>query len=197
MADRTYTTPQGRTTRDRIIDVAIGVFASRGFRSVPLDVIADEAHVTRQGLLYHFKSKAELLVAVLEQHELDNAQHGAALFEANNRELIPTMRAYLNASVENRGLIRMLLVLAAEAMDNDHPAHGFFVDRYRKTRSGIEAFIAQEQASGRMIDAVPAHRLAAVAVAVADGLQLQEYLDEGSVELEETLADLLTLFTRT
>ena len=197
MADRTYTTPQGRTTRDRIIDVAIGVFASRGFRSVPLDVIADEAHVSRQGLLYHFKSKAELLVAVLEQHELDNAQQGAALFEANNRELIPTMRAYLNASVENRGLIRMLLVLAAEAMDNDHPAHGFFVERYRKTRAGIEAFIAQEQAAGRMIDAVPAHRLAAVAVAVADGLQLQEYLDEGSVELEETLADLLTLFTRT
>jgi hypothetical protein len=48
-----------------------------------------------------------------------------------------------------------------------------------------------------MIDAVPARRLAAVAVAVADGLQLQEYLDDGSVELEETLADLLTLFTRT
>jgi hypothetical protein len=34
-------------------------------------------------------------------------------------------------------------------------------------------------------------------VAVVDGLQLQESLDEGSVELEETLADLLTLFMRT
>ena len=45
----------------------------------------------------------------------------------------------------------------------DHPAHGFFVERYRKTRAGIEAFIAQEQASGRTIDAVPARRLAAVA----------------------------------
>jgi hypothetical protein len=82
-------------------------------------------------------------------------------------------------------------------MDNDHPAHGFFVERYRNTRAAVEAFVAQEQAAGRMIDAVPAHRLAAVAVAVADGLQLQEYLDDGSVELEETLADLLTLFTRT
>ena len=28
-------------------------------------------------------------------------------------------------------------------------------------------------------------------------LQLQEYLDEDSVQLEATLADLLTLFTRT
>jgi len=196
MAERTFTTPQGRTTRDRIIEVAIGVFASRGFRSVPLDVIAAEAGVSRQGLLYHFESKAELLVAVLEQHELDNERRGVELFAANNRDLIATMRAYVRASVENRGLIRMLLVLAAEAMDADHPAHEFFVERYRRTRAGIEERIAAEQAAGRMIDDVPAHRLAAVAVAVADGLQLQEYLDDGSVELEETLADLLTLFTR-
>jgi AcrR family transcriptional regulator len=41
MAERTYTTPQGRGTRERIIETAIGVFASRGFRSVPLDVIAE------------------------------------------------------------------------------------------------------------------------------------------------------------
>lgn len=196
MGDRTYTTPQGQSTRERIIEVAIGVFASRGFRSVPLDVIAAEAGVSRQGLLYHFESKAELLVAVLEQHERDNEQRGLELFAANNRDLIATMRAYVRASVENRGLIRMLLVLAAEAMDADHPAHGFFVERYRYTRNGLEERIAAEQAAGRMIDDVPPKRLAAVAVAVADGLQLQEYLDDGSVELEETLADLLRLFLK-
>jgi AcrR family transcriptional regulator len=197
MAERTYTTPQGRGTRERIIETAIGVFASRGFRSVPLDVIADEAGVTRQGLLYHFDSKAELLVAVLEQHEQENEERVVELFAANNRDLIATMRAYVRASVGNRGLIRMLLVLAAEAMDTEHPAHEFFVERYRRTRAGIERRIAEEQAAGRMIDDVPPHRLAAVAVAVADGLQLQEYLDEGSVDLEETLADLLTLFRTT
>lgn len=197
MAERTFTTPQGRGTRERIIEVAIGVFASRGFRSVPLDVIAAEAGVSRQGILYHFESKAELLVAVLEQHEEDNAERAVELFAANNRDLIATMRAYVRSSVDNRGLIRMLLVLAAEAMDADHPAHEFFVERYRQTRAGLEQRIADEQAAGRMNDAIPARRLAAVAVAVADGLQLQEYLDEGSVELEETLADLLTLFIKT
>jgi AcrR family transcriptional regulator len=197
MAERTYTTPQGRGTRERIDEVANGVIASRGFRSDPLDVIAAEAGVSRQGLLYHFDSKAELLVAVLEQHERDNERRGVELFAANNRDLIATMRAYVRASVGNRGLIRMLLVLAAEAMDTEHPAHEFFVERYRRTRAGIEGWIADEQAAGRMLDDVPPRRLAAVAVAVADGLQLQEYLDEGSVDLEETLADLLTLFSKT
>ena len=41
------------------------------------------------------------------------------------------MRAYVQASVENRGLIRMLLVLAAESMDPEHPAHDHLVRRYR------------------------------------------------------------------
>ena len=54
--------------------------------------------------------------------------------------------------------------------------------------------IAREQAAGRVIDALPPGRLAAVVIAILDGLQLQEYLDEGSIELEETLADLLELF---
>lgn len=196
MGERTYTTPQGQSTRERIIAVAMRVFATQGFRGVPLDVIATEAAVTRQGILYHFESKAELLLAVLDQHERENEQLGAELFAANNRELIPTMRAYYAASRENKGLIRMLLVLAAEAMDCEHPGHDFFVERYRRTREGLERSIAGAQAAGTMLDSIPAHRLAAVAVAVADGLQLQEYLDEGSVEIEETLADLLTLFSR-
>lgn len=194
MTKATFMTPQGRGTRDRIIEVAIGVFAGRGFRSVSIDAIAAEAGVSRQGLLYHFPSKVELLVAVLDQHEQDNAETVAKLFEDNDRVLVATMRAYLHAAAPNRGLIRMLLVLAAEAMDADHPAHDHFVERYRALRADLTRLIAAEQAAGRVNAAVPAHRLAAVVIAILDGLQLQEYLDEGSIELEETIVDLIELF---
>jgi AcrR family transcriptional regulator len=191
---RTFTTPQGQDTRDRILEVAIGVFAGRGFRSVSIDAIAAEAGVSRQGLLYHFASKTDLLIAVLERHEQDNAERIVELFERNDRAVVATMRAYLHASVENRGLIRMLLVLAAESMDAEHPAHEHFVERYRALRADMTRVIAREQAAGRVIDALPPARLASVVIAILDGLQLQEYLDEGSIELEETLADLLALF---
>ncbi|MDA0165512.1 TetR/AcrR family transcriptional regulator [Solirubrobacter ginsenosidimutans] len=191
---KTFTTPQGQVTRDRILEVAIGVFAGRGFRSVSIDAIAAEAGVSRQGLLYHFPSKTELLVAALDQHEQDNAETVVKLFEDNDRVLVATMRAYVRASAPNRGLIRMLLVLAAEAMDAEHPAHDHFVERYRALRGDLTRLIAAEQAAGRVIDALPPHRLAAVVIAVLDGLQLQEYLDEGSIELEETYADLIALF---
>src|SRR3954468_9973481 len=161
MGKATFTTPQGRGTRDRIIDVAIGVFASRGFRSVSIDSIAAEAGVTRQGLLYHFSSKTQLLLAVLDQHEQNNVEQIAELFERNDRSLVATMRAYVRASVKNRGLIRMLLVLAAESMDPEHPAHDPLVIRYRELRADITRAIASEQAAGRLSDALPAHRLAA------------------------------------
>jgi AcrR family transcriptional regulator len=191
---KTFTTPQGQDTRDRILEVAIGVFAGRGFRSVSIDAIAAAAGVSRQGLLYHFSSKTDLLVAVLDRHEQDNAERVVELFERNDRALVATMRAYVQASVSNRGLIRMLLVLAAESMDAEHPAHDHFVERYRTLRADLTRLIAHEQAAGRVISALPPGRLASVVIAILDGLQLQEYLDEGSIELEETLADLISLF---
>jgi AcrR family transcriptional regulator len=197
MPERTFTTPQGQSTRERIITVAIRVFASQGFRGVPLDVIAAEAGVTRQGILYHFPSKAELLIAVLEQHERDNAERIEHLLQEHDHAIVPAMRAYMNAAVENRGLIRMLLVLAAEAMDTDHPGHEWFVERYRRTRADTVRWVREGQEAGRFSTAMSPERFAAVIVAIADGLQLQEYLDEGSVDLEETVVDLLTLLETT
>jgi AcrR family transcriptional regulator len=195
VARTTFTTPEGRATRDRIVEAAIRTFAARGFRAVSIDSIASEVGVSRQGLLHHFPSKVDLLLAVLDQHERDNAAEAKELFEANDRVLEATMRAYVRTHVESRGLIRMLLLLAAEAIDTEHPAHDYFVERYRGMREGIADWIAGEQAAGRLRDALPPARLAAVVIAVLDGLQLQAYLDDGAIELEQTLADLLALFS--
>ena len=195
MARTTFTTPEGQATRARIVEASIRAFAARGFRGVSIDAVAAEVGVSRQGVLHHFSSKVDLLIAVLEQHERDNALELAELFAANDRVLEATMRAYVRTHVKSRGLIRILLVLAAEAIDPEHPAHDYFVERYRYVRAGIARWIAGEQAAGRLITALPPERLAAVVVAVLDGLQLQAYLDDSAIELEQTLADLLELFS--
>src|SRR5688572_1333310 len=55
-----------RSTRDRILDVALDLFGSRGFDAVSLDEIAREVGVRKQTVLYWFPSKDELLDAVLD-----------------------------------------------------------------------------------------------------------------------------------
>jgi AcrR family transcriptional regulator len=62
-------------TRARILDAAYGLFYRSGFGRVGVDEIANAARVTKRTLYYHFKSKDELLAAVLEsQHTLAMAR---------------------------------------------------------------------------------------------------------------------------
>lgn len=53
-------------TRRRILDAAYAQFYRRGFARVGVDEIAAAAKVTKRSLYYHFESKDELLVAVLD-----------------------------------------------------------------------------------------------------------------------------------
>lgn len=67
------------TTKHRAIEVASAAFVDRGFAGTSLDDVARSTGVTKQTILYHFKSKNGLLEAVLLQaaqtlrHELDVA----------------------------------------------------------------------------------------------------------------------------
>lgn len=58
-------------TRQIILDAAYRQFRRRGYTRVSLDEMAAAAGVTKRTLYYHFRSKDDLLGAVLEtQHEL-------------------------------------------------------------------------------------------------------------------------------
>jgi AcrR family transcriptional regulator len=55
-------------TRHRILDAAYELFYRMGFGRVGVDEVAALARVTKRTLYYHFRSKDELLAAVLERH---------------------------------------------------------------------------------------------------------------------------------
>jgi AcrR family transcriptional regulator len=58
-------------TRQGILDAAYVLFRRKGFTRVSMDEIAAATSVTKRTLYYHFKSKDQLLAAVLDvQHHL-------------------------------------------------------------------------------------------------------------------------------
>ena len=58
-------------TRQQIIDAAYSLFYQIGFIRTGVDAIADAAGITKRTLYQHFKSKDELIEAVLEhQHQM-------------------------------------------------------------------------------------------------------------------------------
>jgi len=54
-----------RSRREEILDVAVGLFASRGYDGVSMDAIGAAAGVTGPALYHHFKGKEAMLAAAL------------------------------------------------------------------------------------------------------------------------------------
>jgi AcrR family transcriptional regulator len=54
------------STRERILDAAMEIFARFGFRRASMDQVAQEAGLTRQAVYHHFKSKEALFRAAVE-----------------------------------------------------------------------------------------------------------------------------------
>ena len=179
MPDPTASAPRRRrgpyaktaARQQQIVDAAIEVFATQGFRASSLREVAARVGLSQAGLLHHFGSKEALLVAVLESRER------SSLSRAEGLSAVDALRALVADSVANPGLIRLFTVLSAEATDPEHPAHEWVTRRYAATRHEFTEALRQLQAEGGLSrDADPA-AVAAQTVAVFDGLQLQWLLN--------------------
>jgi AcrR family transcriptional regulator len=56
-----------RDTRERLLDAAVAVVRRDGAQSLTLDAVAAQAGVSKGGLLYHFKSKRQLLDGMVDR----------------------------------------------------------------------------------------------------------------------------------
>jgi len=54
------------TTKERILDVAIDLFAQKGFDAISMREIAEAAGIRKATLYYYFTTKDEILVTILE-----------------------------------------------------------------------------------------------------------------------------------
>jgi AcrR family transcriptional regulator len=58
------------SARERILDAAYDLFSRRGIRGVGIDAVIAESGVSRMTLYRHFRTKEELVLAYLEQREV-------------------------------------------------------------------------------------------------------------------------------
>jgi AcrR family transcriptional regulator len=103
-----------RDTRAKLLDAASTVIRRDGPQALTLDAVAAEAGVSKGGLLYHFRSKRQLLDAVVERW-LDDFQ--ADIDAAGPGFVAGYVRASDGAKAEEAGLLAALVaepgVLAA------------------------------------------------------------------------------------
>jgi AcrR family transcriptional regulator len=187
--DGSATTTRGRARREQLLEAGLIAFAAQGYRGASLASIAADVGISQPGLLHHFPSKEDLLVRVLEYHEDRNVERiETVIADASLADALLDLARRHEANPE---FIRLFVVLAAESIDPAHPAHDWFVERYRRVRASLRARVVDEQRLGRMTGAIDPDTIAELIMAVLDGLELQHLLEPGEVDIAGPLAALL------
>jgi AcrR family transcriptional regulator len=181
---------KGRERRDAILAAANEVFATRGFRGASLATIAKRVGLSEPGLLHHFSSKEELLLELLKLRDQHDDQRVAEAIEAHVNAL-DVLLELCRQNADRPGIVRLFTILAAESVDDDHPAHGWFLDRYELRRRQTAEGLAAEQREGRIDAQLDVEAVATQILAMFDGLQIQWLLDPGSVDMVAVFEDFL------
>ena len=88
--------------------------------------------------------------------------------------------------------MRLFTILAAESVDDDHPAHDWFLARYGERRSILVDRLGQRAARGHASTPTSTPRsVASQILAMFDGLQIQWLLDPDSVDMVAVFEDFL------
>src|SRR5271165_2048541 len=104
--------PVATSTRDRILDIALELFADQGYDKTSLRDISDRLGTTKAALYYHFERKEDILLELhLRLHalgrealeELGNLEDGLAQADA----WPALIDHFIDQVIENRELILM------------------------------------------------------------------------------------------
>jgi len=185
------TSAAGDQSRERLLVVALDLFAAGGYRGTSIAQVAERAGLSQSGLLHHFRSKADLLAAALdhrdeiEGHLLESTDGVPAMGWAAFDSLVELVR---RNSAEPR-LVRLFVTLSAEAIDPDHPAHPWMVAHYDGITAWLMAAIERGKRNGEMDPAMPTMTVVERTIATMDGLQILWFARGAEVDMVTDFAE--------
>ena len=94
-----------KTTRDQIVEAADHLFYRQGYEHTSFSDIADDVEISRGNFYYHFKTKDEILDAVIVAR-LAYTQRMLDRWDADGKEPRDRIRSFVNMLVANRADIK-------------------------------------------------------------------------------------------
>jgi AcrR family transcriptional regulator len=180
---------RGVERRRALVDAAVDLWSSTGYRGTGITAVAERAGVTPAGLLHHFGTKDHFLLAVVEELDRrtlasfpDDADvRGAELFD-----LLPELARYPQ---DQPALWRLILMLQAENFDVESPAHDYFVLRQAVIHEMIAGALRRGQADGELRSDIDPGLVAAQCLAFLLGLQMYREHGPHNVDLVAVATD--------
>jgi len=94
-----------KTTRDHIVEAADQLFYRQGYEHTSFSDIADAVQISRGNFYYHFKSKDEILDAVINVR-LTNTRKMLEQWEIEGKQPADRIRSFIHILIANRAKIK-------------------------------------------------------------------------------------------
>jgi AcrR family transcriptional regulator len=162
--------------RKRVIDAAWRCVARGGYRNLSVDDVCAEAGLSKGAFYTYFDQKQDLLIALLD----DDAAGLSDLVSdaAGQAGGIEQIRRFV-ATLVDRGADAAAVQLRADLwaeIASDEVLRTRFLEAMQQRRARLAGLIEEAVADGQLVD-VPANAMAAVFLALGDGLMLHRVLD--------------------
>ncbi|KQR66022.1 hypothetical protein ASF89_02340 [Frigoribacterium sp. Leaf172] len=134
-------------------------------------------------MLYHFPSKAGLLVAVLNERDERDIRRSHSDEKLIGIGVLDAWDETVELNARNYGLVRLAHVLTAEALGADHPASTYFRDHFD---IGYDMLLASFQAGveeGSLRGDCDYTVIARQVIAMSEGLEVQWLMSPDSLDI--------------
>ncbi|MDQ0643920.1 TetR/AcrR family transcriptional regulator [Microbacterium murale] len=181
----TRTRPATRQKRTDILEAAVEIFGNKGSTNGTLADVAEQVGMTHAGVLHHFGSKQKLLLEVLAYRDQADVAELDEKHIPGGPELFLHLVRTAFANELRPGIVQAYTVLSNESVTDDHPARGFFEERYTTLRREVSEAFRELCAQEGVTEPDTIAAASASILAVMDGLQLQWLLHPEIVGLGE------------
>ncbi len=141
----------GEQRRERIIDAAIELFASRGFAATTTRELAEAAGVSEAALYLHFDTKEDLYQAIIRRKAREGAVLGErlrAMTDEPPRWVFETVADFvLQTHTRDKAFLRLLL---HSGLEGHALFKMFFKAHIREIGDVLRAYIERQQSAGRL-----------------------------------------------
>jgi TetR/AcrR family transcriptional regulator len=156
--------PQTRIQREKreiILDAALEIFSTQGFRGSTIDEIADAAGMSKPNLLYYFRGKEEIYTTLL--HRLLDAWLAPLMELDAAGDPAEELRRYIRRKIEmSRDFPRESRLFANEILQGAPRIMPMLTDELKPLVDKQAAIIRQWMREGKLAKADPHHLIFAV-----------------------------------
>jgi AcrR family transcriptional regulator len=198
---RVRTRPTRDDTRDKLFEAAARVFEEQGIGGASIETIAAAAGFTRGAFYSNFKSKDELIIAMLEDHVAQSVRRNLDLLAEHSDlgDFIAALRAVDRSKQDPLGrspLLHMEMILYVARAEQRRPE---LAKRLRARRKLIADIVETALNNSGRSGALKPAWTASIALALEDGFRLHRLIDPETTPADSFLraiTDLWAVATR-